>query len=477
MKRFASLLVGILALTLASRGWTQVIVDDDFESYVNDAAFETSWRPMDGDGAFPVGGPIGILIPRAPGDPIQPPPPFDGSGDASVTPAVGTLVGQAVAFSSGGNINEWDDDNDISTDPFQLQPDADNNVRYTVDLFDFVNGNRRFTAGLRHDDDTDPDLFGTQQANFIELGFWNDNVTDPTDGVTEIPDSSVHGLTVPGYAYRVLFFANPGAPLIQNPGWQFFELPMEFDDPALDHNGDGRVGNGDGIVNAVDVGPGWHRFSAEVTESSVTVELDLFRDGSIDAAQTWDVELATSEISDEVAYFNSLRLGGPSGVTANEFTLVDNVRLEVVPSATAPVCDLDADGDCDLDDVDILYAASPTSADINDWLVEASNASNPALPANAMLTLGDVDLNGTVDSTDLGILLNSFGSTTGVSWRGGDLNADSDVDSTDLGLLLNNFAFGVSVPEPNAFSLLGLLGIALTPLGFARSRRESRKVA
>lgn len=478
MKRLTLLTVGILLLTniaTLTRASNHVIVNDDFESYEDDADFEASWVPMDGQGLATVSGPIGVLLPRPNGDLIQPPAPYDGSGDSGVFPPVEPLVGKAVAFSGGGSINEWDNDGDVTTDPFQLRPDAANNVHYSADIFDFVDGNRRFSAGLRHDSDTDPTLFGPQQVNFIELGFWNDNVVDPTDGVTEIPDSSVHGLSLPGYAYRIIQFSNPGGSLIQNPDWQFFELPIEYDDTAVDHNNDGRFGNGDGLVNAQDVGPGWHRFSAEVSESSVTVELDLFRDGSIDASQTWEIEMATNEILGDVAYFNSLRLGGPSGVTANEFTMVDNVKLELVPATNSLSCDLDGDGRCDHDDLDILYGISPSSTDIADWLVDASDPSNPALPSGATFVLGDLDLDGTVVSSDLGMMLNNFNDTTGTNWLGGDLNADSVVDSDDLGLLLNSFGFGVAtVPEP---APLILLAAAMTSLIFTGSRRKSKKLA
>ena len=52
---------------------------------------------------------------------------------------------------------------------------------------------------------------------------------------------------------------------------------------------------------------------------------------------------------------------------------------------------------------------------------------------------GDVNRDGSVDSTDLGLLLNNFGAVVDVAWAQGDLNFDGKVDSADLGLLLNNF--------------------------------------
>ena len=46
---------------------------------------------------------------------------------------------------------------------------------------------------------------------------------------------------------------------------------------------------------------------------------------------------------------------------------------------------------------------------------------------------GDLDGNGTVDSADLSILLNGWGTPKG------DLNGDGTTDSADLSILLNNW--------------------------------------
>jgi len=86
------------------------------------------------------------------------------------------------------------------------------------------------------------------------------------------------------------------------------------------------------------------------------------------------------------------------------------------------------------------------AGDIPGWLAAASDSSNPANPNVHTFVIGDVDLSGFVDSTDLGLLLNNFNATAptagaGVGWGGGDLDIDGDVNSTDLGQLLNNFGF------------------------------------
>lgn len=140
-------------------------------------------------------------------------------------------------------------------------------------------------------------------------------------------------------------------------------------------------------------------------------------------------------------------------------------------------CDLDGDGDCDYLDIDLLYAVD---GDIETWLSQASDVSNPAKadPADQYI-LGDVNLDGDVDSMDLGILLNNLNSTRveASTWFGGDLNDTGDVDSTDLGLLLNNFrftSFANAVPEPDAFSLLSIGVIAILRIRRKRNRVPRR---
>lgn len=131
------------------------------------------------------------------------------------------------------------------------------------------------------------------------------------------------------------------------------------------------------------------------------------------------------------------------------------------------LCDFDSDGDCDHTDIDTLYGTDPSGTDIETWLSQASDPENTALDsATDVLVVGDINLSGEVDSSDLGLLLNNFGSDAN-TWMAGDLNDSGEVDSSDLGLLLNNFGFtsaaaaASAVPEPNAIVLLGtcLLGL------------------
>lgn len=128
-------------------------------------------------------------------------------------------------------------------------------------------------------------------------------------------------------------------------------------------------------------------------------------------------------------------------------------------------CDLDHDSvfaqgswahDCDTDDLalretQLTNVAPPTKANqIEEWVNRGSSTLNgekdrisDVWQMNDYYSVGDLDLDGKVDSFDLGLLLNRFGTTppssVGWGWGDGDLDDDDGVDSTDLGFLLNNF--------------------------------------
>lgn len=170
-----------------------------------------------------------------------------------------------------------------------------------------------------------------------------------------------------------------------------------------------------------------------------------------------------------------------AGMNFDNFT--DSVSVGV-----SLICDADGDGDCDQPDIDALYAAFGSAgpldldssgavdeSDIALWLAAASDPSNPYKTASGgtasdVYVLGDVNLDGDVNSTDLGQLLNNFGDASTTTWSIGNLNGDPFVDSADLGLLLNNFgaASASAVPEPNAMSILWL---GITGLLLVRKRR------
>jgi hypothetical protein len=72
------------------------------------------------------------------------------------------------------------------------------------------------------------------------------------------------------------------------------------------------------------------------------------------------------------------------------------------------------------------------------------NDDTGALKVTIMATLaGDVDLNGTVDFSDLNYVVGDYG-MTGVVWAGGDINYDGIVDFSDLNYVVGNY--GGSLP-------------------------------
>ena len=128
--------------------------------------------------------------------------------------------------------------------------------------------------------------------------------------------------------------------------------------------------------------------------------------------------------------------------------------------------------------------------DQRSWLAEAGQfhlGAGAAYEGQLGFSVGDVSLDGIVDSTDLGRLLNNFNQTD-VSWCEGDLTGDHRVDSRDLGLLLNDFGYDATrdldvgamsasvttVPEPvRNHSLIWMLLFSLLGLRNRTARRSA----
>ncbi len=456
-RRITFCLFLIVAITGSWSGFRaladQVIVMDDFDGYLDmngdpdDAAFESAWVPTGNTGATYVG----VLVPRT--LPPNIPPPFDGSGNNGVVPPVLPVVGQAVAFDDLNGINAY------AGSSFSISPSAIQAVRLTADVFDFVQGNRRFSVGLR----------SNNPANLLELGSYNSPTVDPTDPNVTLPSTA--------YAYRIALWGALGGDLQVEPNWQYFPLPIEFDDPVVDHNGDGRLGNGDGLVTPLDVGPGWHTYSATIREDRVTLTLDLFRDGSIDSTVEW-------QISPTASPFDNLRMGGPSGSPRNQLAMADNIKLELIDLVTGIDGDFDDNGQYECNDVDMLVSAivdvknggqpnlafdltgdtNVNNADLDAWLAEAGSVGGLTASGNPVLP-GDATLDGVVDGQDF-IEWNISKFQNIAAWCNGDFNADGIVDGQDFIVWnTNKFMTADAVAVPESHGLLTLASVVLAAAG------------
>ena len=130
------------------------------------------------------------------------------------------------------------------------------------------------------------------------------------------------------------------------------------------------------------------------------------------------------------------------------------------------VCDVSGDGICDTEDIDAIMNSigmdapdakfdlngdgSVTHADRDLWLSEAANVNGFASP----YLVGDANLDGSVNSTDLGRLGTNW-QQVNVTWGGGDFNGDGVGDFKDLNAIALNWSRSIPdaavVPEPSRF--------------------------
>jgi len=139
--------------------------------------------------------------------------------------------------------------------------------------------------------------------------------------------------------------------------------------------------------------------------------------------------------------------------------------------------DFDGDGDVDADDIDILCANmggdldpydvdGDGDVDEDDMIYHVENlveydTDGDGTPEGNGTYVGDFNLDGVVNATDLQVMKGTFG-TSGVDYAGGNANCDVVVNATDLQILKDSFGSAAgAVPEPLTMGLLGLSGLAL----------------
>lgn len=141
MKKIA--LLSLLSFALCNAAHAQVIVNETFESYADDAAMQAAWVSNTGSTTQT------FLF-----DETTPSQPY------AVSPDPGAVDGKAVLFDgTTGGFNKWGG-------AFAIAPTATQNVVLSADLaHDMLTSNKRLSVGLRYT--------GAVSENLIELGFWN----------------------------------------------------------------------------------------------------------------------------------------------------------------------------------------------------------------------------------------------------------------------------------------------------------------
>jgi T5SS/PEP-CTERM-associated repeat protein/autotransporter-associated beta strand protein len=185
---------------------------------------------------------------------------------------------------------------------------------------------------------------------------------------------------------------------------------------------------------------------------------------------------------------------GPTTVNGGVLELGRNAQNAVLGGGANIVSGallFDYPGGATLTDIERLLVAHLTVPSHTPPLVYLPNSSIQPLvmlPDDSVLNMtvestlpGDANLDGTVNLSDLGVLIGNFGKSGG--WATGDFNYDGTVNLSDLGVLIGNFGKSAPVyslvvagmdvsivPEPSTLVLLaaGLIG----PLAYAWRKRK-----
>jgi hypothetical protein len=348
-------LVWMLASMLSATAYGQtVIVDEDFESYADDAAMHAVWPGNPGTGTIPATedtfdlttAPAGISA--------------DFNGDNFVDAAdyvtwrknAGTMAEyDAWTEQFGGppggggpeNTYVFHEANTIGGN-LQYAPDLDPNfidgsifpsqglepIVLRADIFTPTSVIQRNTIGLR----------SNAPANIFEMGVYNDGNSAPdanppgTTGAAtngnEEPPAVPQNKAFASFGIRAVLFANQSD---ANPNWQFFAM-----DPLWDTNANGLVTAFEAFAAlGIAESGGWHTLEATFEpleggnsgDITLTVTLDLLRDGLNNAQGTEGVDgtITVTNLNVQQQGFDSLRIGGPSQLSSTQPAGFDNILL------------------------------------------------------------------------------------------------------------------------------------------------------
>jgi hypothetical protein len=337
MARF-SLALLVVSLTVSALYGDTTIVNEAFDGYADDSAFQAVWVPTVGNGSAPANPAdvtSGIL-----------------TTDAGLFPGIqGKAVDHIGATSSvPGMVNQYLPASGGPSPTSTVGPSETQSLFLSADIFESGTGNERMTVGLRN---------RTNTQNILELGVYNQVTCDATVAgcvptTSPIPPTMPGYRPITGYSFRSAIFGGFGGDLVAEPNWQVFILPQELDRPA----------DTDEVVTIGDVGAGWHRFMATITPTTITYEVDLFRDGLRNTSIVPDMITGirpgtpgvdasiTFEITTTANGFDSLRIGGPSGASSpgTGAMAFDNIMLKLIDVAAGVPGDYSGNGEVDAAD-------------------------------------------------------------------------------------------------------------------------------
>jgi hypothetical protein len=239
----------------------------------------------------------------------------------------------------------------------------------------------------------------------------------------------------------------------------------------------------------------------EINDYSVLRPLDLFRYStssvplpdvtpgvdtyfSIDGGTTSLGQFATGEFHGDGWQAGHWQIGSEQGLmepqlpsdviqnlTLRDLRAMDVIGWDLVESSQF---DFDRDGVLGVDDVDRLVSAIVHGSDDQQFDLSGDTAVNQADLARWLAVaarengligsylLGDADLDGTVDVSDLNALAQNWLATPN-AWQFGDFNADGIVEAGDLNEIGQNWLSSIpmatpeqAVPEPHGWSLLSI---------------------
>jgi hypothetical protein len=152
----------------------------------------------------------------------------------------------------------------------------------------------------------------------------------------------------------------------------------------------------------------------------------------------------------------------------------------------AEPCDFNADGMCDVDDLNQLLAAlgtenSEVNLDASNPLIDLSDrdawlADAQIEAAGATFVTGDTDLDGDVDASDLNKLGLHWQMGGQLGWQAGDFDGSGMVDAADLNALSLHWRHGsvATTAVPESHGMAWLLAWSTATLMFRpRKRRKS----